>query len=73
MKNGLVNFLKKLINESVSVETKDNLTIKGIIIKVDKFSNLYLKDVKIGDSNLEKLNIKGSNIRYIKFREIQKE
>ncbi|EOB14318.1 hypothetical protein NBO_29g0002 [Nosema bombycis CQ1] len=69
MKNGLVNFLKKLINESVSLETKDNLTIKGIIIKVDKFSNLHLKDVKIGDSNLEKLNIKGSNIRYIQFRE----
>lgn len=64
----LVNFLKKMVNEEVTVDTKDNLKVKGTITKVDKHSNVYLKDINIGDTKIEKFTIKGSNVRYIQFR-----
>lgn len=65
----LVNFLKRMINEEVTVDTKDNLKVKGVITKIDRHSNIYLKDILIGDTKIEKFTIKGSNVRYIQFRE----
>lgn len=68
MKIGI--FLKKVINELITVELKNGMIIYGTLFKYDKSMNLYLKDVKKSFSKeksifFESISIRGSMIRYI--------
>ena len=62
--------LNKIFNENITVELKNGTIIHGVLIKSDKFMNLYLKKVKktnflAFDLNLENISIRGNTIRYI--------
>lgn len=58
--------IKNIKNKQVTVHTKDKLMIEGFILKVDKDSNLLMKDVSINKKeNLDKFSIRGNNICYI--------
>ena len=43
----LVIFLRKLANESVTVETKHGTAVKGTVIGVDMQMNIHMKNVKV--------------------------
>ena len=68
----IVVLIKKLTNESITVELKNGTLIYGILQKYDKYMNLYLKNVKKSLSQkksiyFESISIRGSMIRYIIF------
>ncbi len=44
----LVVFLRKLANESVTIDTKQNTKVEGTIIGCDMQMNIHLKNVKVG-------------------------
>ena len=66
----ILHFLKKLLNEYITVELKNGIIIYGTLFKFDKSMNLYLKNVK-KSFNREKsvyfdsVSIRGSMVRYI--------
>jgi small nuclear ribonucleoprotein D1 len=66
----ILHFLKKLLNEYITVELKNGIIIYGTLFKFDKSMNLYLKDVK-KSFNKEKsvyfdsVSIRGSIVRFI--------
>ena len=63
-------FLKNILNEIITVELKNGVTVYGTLCKFDKSMNLYLKNVK-KSLNKEKtvyfdsVSIRGSMVRYI--------
>ncbi|KKO76249.1 hypothetical protein AAJ76_500075011 [Vairimorpha ceranae] len=57
--------IKKIKNKRITVTTKENLTIEGDVTKIDKQSNILLKNVKIREDVLPQISIKGSDICYI--------
>ena len=66
----LNSFLKKILNESITIELKSGAVVYGILTKFDKSMNLFLKNVKKSIStqksiNFESISIRGSTIRYI--------
>jgi small nuclear ribonucleoprotein D1 len=63
-------FLKKILNETVTIELKNGVIIHGILSKFDKSMNLYLRHVKkcLSKSKsiyFESISIRGSMVRYI--------
>ena len=66
----ILQFLKKLLNEFITIELKNGIIIYGTLFKFDKSMNLYLKNVK-KSFNREKsvyfdsVSIRGSMVRYI--------
>lgn len=62
--------MKKILNEIITVELKNGVTVYGTLCKFDKSMNLYLKNVK-KSLNKEKtvyfdsVSIRGSMVRYI--------
>jgi len=66
----IVSFLRKILNETVTIELKNGIIIYGTLIKFDKSMNLYLKSVKKSSSKdksiyFESVSVRGSMIRYI--------
>ena len=63
-------FLKKILNEIITVELKNGVTVYGTLCKFDKSMNLYLRHVKkcLSKSKsiyFESISIRGSMVRYI--------
>ena len=61
---------KKILNETITVELKNETLIYGTLTKFDKSMNLYLKKVKKSFPNqksiyFESVSIRGSIVRYI--------
>jgi small nuclear ribonucleoprotein D1 len=61
---------KKILNETITVELKNETLIYGTLIKFDKSMNLYLKNVKKSFPNQKSIffasvSIRGSIVRYI--------
>ena len=42
----ILSFLKKILNEAVTIELKNGVIIYGLLTRFDKSMNLYLKNVK---------------------------
>jgi len=67
----LVRFLQKLANESVILETKNEMSIQGTIVGVDMSMNTHLKNVKVTRKNasapigMDHLTVRGSSVRCI--------
>lgn len=66
----LVHFLRKLVREPVTVELKDNTTIKGTVVGVDSAMNTHLRLVSIiepgkEERRLDNMTIRGASIRYV--------
>lgn len=62
--------LKKILNETISIELKNGTLIYGILTKFDKSMNLYLKKVKKSfpyqkSIYFDFVSIRGSMVRYI--------
>ena len=63
-------FLKKILNEIITVELKNGVTVYGTLCKFDKSMNLYLKNVKKSLHKektvyFDSVSIRGSMVRYI--------
>ena len=63
-------FLKKILNEIITVELKNGVTLYGTLCKFDKSMNLYLKNVKKSLKKektvyFDSVSIRGSMVRYI--------
>ena len=63
-------FLKKILNEIITVELKNGVTVYGTLCKFDKSMNLYLKNVKksLNKENtvyFDSVSIRGSMVRYV--------
>ena len=63
-------FLKKILNEFITVELKNGVTVYGTLCKFDKSMNLYLKNVKKTFKKektvyFDSVSIRGSMVRYI--------
>ena len=66
----ILSFLKKILNEAVTIELKNGVIIYGLLTRFDKSMNLYLKNVKKSVNqekffSFESICIRGSTIRYI--------
>ncbi|CAD7939479.1 unnamed protein product [Amoebophrya sp. A120] len=66
----LVVFLRKLANESVSVDLKSNVKVDGTIIGVDMQMNIHMKNVKVTSPGreaapMEHLTLRGNTIRSV--------
>ena len=68
----LIQFLKKLTSEKVTIELKNGTIVDGTITSVDMSMNTHLKDVKMtikGNEPIEMdfTTVRGNTIRYILF------
>ena len=45
------SFFKTLVDQEVTVELKNDLTIKGILKSVDQFLNIKLDDITVLEEN----------------------
>lgn len=66
----LVRFLQKLANETVVLETKNDMSIQGTVVGVDMSMNTHLKNVKVTRKNqsaigMDHLTVRGSSVRYV--------
>lgn len=66
------SFFKTLVGQEVSVELKNDLTIKGTLHSVDQFLNIRLENVKAVDAkqhpyimSIKNCFIRGSVVRYV--------
>jgi small nuclear ribonucleoprotein D1 len=65
----LIRLLQKCRNKRVTVETKENQSIDGVILSVDKTMNVQMKDGVIDGKDVGTYTVRGSSVRYIIFRE----
>lgn len=66
----LVQFLRKLVRETVTIELKDFTVMRGTVVGVDSAMNTHLRLVTIqrpghDEESLENVTIRGSSIRYV--------
>lgn len=61
----IIRYLRRFKKRTLTVETKDRTTVKGVLVKTDKMMNLFMKDVVVAGEELKEYFIKGSRIRYI--------
>ncbi|ORZ33291.1 hypothetical protein BCR44DRAFT_1438688 [Catenaria anguillulae PL171] len=66
------SFFKSLVNQEVTVELKNDMSIKGTIQSVDQFLNIKLDKVQVQDTaryphvmTLKNCFIRGSTVRYV--------
>eukprot|EP00392_Amoebophrya_sp_AT5.2_P010627 g10692.t1 len=69
----LVIFLRKLANESVSVDLKSNVKVDGTILGVDMQMNIHMKNVKVHlltlfwreTQPMDHLTLRGNSVRTV--------
>ncbi|KAL9610575.1 MAG: hypothetical protein Q9167_004726 [Letrouitia subvulpina] len=66
------SFFKTLIDHEVTVELKNNISIKGTLKSVDQFLNFKLDDIQVLEelkyphlSSVKNVFIRGSVVRYV--------
>lgn len=66
------SFFKTLTNQTVTVELKNDIRIRGILKSVDQYLNIKLDDVEVLDldkyphlSSVKNMFIRGSVVRYV--------
>ena len=66
----LVQFLRKLVRETVTIELKDNTVVSGTVVGVDSAMNTHLRLVEIvrpgqDPERLDNMTVRGASIRYV--------
>ena len=67
----LIQFLRKLVRETIDIELKDDTVIRGSVVGVDSAMNTHVRNVLITrpskkeTETLESMTVRGSSIRYI--------
>jgi U6 snRNA-associated Sm-like protein LSm2 len=66
------SFFKTLTNQTVTIELKNDIRIRGILKSVDQYLNIKLDDVEVLDlvkyphlSSVKNMFIRGSVVRYV--------
>ncbi|KAJ3393072.1 U6 snRNA-associated Sm-like protein LSm2 [Lobulomyces angularis] len=66
------SFFKTLVGQPVTVELKNDLSIKGLLVSVDQFLNIKLDDLTVTDEKkfphmmaVKNCFIRGSVVRYV--------
>ncbi|GAB7364463.1 hypothetical protein MBLNU230_g5273t1 [Neophaeotheca triangularis] len=66
------SFFKTLVDKQVTIELKNDISIRGTLKSIDQFLNLKLDDVNVTDeykyphlSSVKNVFIRGSTVRYI--------
>ncbi|TPX35835.1 hypothetical protein SeMB42_g07130 [Synchytrium endobioticum] len=66
------SFFKTLVGQPVTVELKNDLSIRGTLVSVDQFLNIKLDDIKVIDekryphlASIKNCFIRGSVVRYV--------
>lgn len=64
------SFFKTLVGHEVAVELKNGVVIRGLLVSVDQYLNVKLKDIKVDDVenhpqffSLRNCFVRGSTIR----------
>ncbi|CAD7958795.1 unnamed protein product [Amoebophrya sp. A25] len=66
----LVVFLRKLANESVTVDLKSNTSVTGTVLGVDMQMNMHVKNAKVSTPGretvpMEQITLRGNTIRSV--------
>jgi len=68
----LCSFFKTLVDHEITVELKNDISIKGTLRSVDQFLNIKLENIQVLDelsyphlSSVKHLFIRGSVVRYV--------
>lgn len=68
----LCSFFKTLTNQTVTIELKNDIRIRGILKSVDQYLNIKLDDIEVLDldkyphlSSVKSMFIRGSVVRYV--------
>mmetsp|Transcript_529 Transcript_529/g.1065 ORF Transcript_529/g.1065 Transcript_529/m.1065 type:complete len:94 (+) Transcript_529:64-345(+) len=66
------SFFKTLVGKEVAIELKNDVVITGVLLSVDQYLNVKLKDVQVVNSDahpqlaaLKNCFIRGSAVRYV--------
>ncbi|KAJ5349500.1 U6 snRNA-associated Sm-like protein LSm2 [Penicillium brevicompactum] len=66
------SFFKTLTNQTVTIELKNDIRIRGILKSVDQYLNIKLDDIEVLDlvkyphlSSVKNMFIRGSVVRYV--------
>ncbi|KAI9179339.1 uncharacterized protein BJ171DRAFT_515203 [Polychytrium aggregatum] len=66
------SFFKTLVGQPVTIELKNDLQIRGVLVSVDQFLNIKLDDIKVIDeqkfphmASVRNCFIRGSVVRYV--------
>ncbi|KAI9018460.1 U6 snRNA-associated Sm-like protein LSm2-like protein, partial [Hyaloraphidium curvatum] len=66
------SFFKTLVGQSVTVELKNDVSIRGTLVSVDQFLNIKLDDIRVADEArfphmvaVKNCFIRGSVVRYV--------
>ncbi|CAO3668839.1 unnamed protein product [Umbelopsis ramanniana] len=66
------SFFKTLVNQTVTIELKNDLAITGTLVSVDQFLNIKLDNIKVVDEaryphmiTVKNCFIRGSVVRYV--------
>ncbi|KAA6409914.1 MAG: U6 snRNA-associated Sm LSm2 [Lasallia pustulata] len=66
------SFFKTLVDHEVTVELKNDISIRGILKSVDQYLNIKLDDIQVVDelnyphlSSVKNVFIRGSVVRYV--------
>ncbi|KAL9067540.1 MAG: hypothetical protein Q9161_006818 [Pseudevernia consocians] len=66
------SFFKTLVDHEVTVELKNDISIKGVLKSVDQFLNIKLDDIQVVEelkyphlSSVKNVFIRGSVVRYV--------
>ncbi|KAI8833723.1 Sm-D1 protein [Chytridium lagenaria] len=66
------SFFKTLVGQPVTVELKNDLSIRGVLVSVDQFLNIKMDDIKVNDErnfphmiSVKNCFIRGSVVRYV--------
>ncbi|KAJ3110225.1 U6 snRNA-associated Sm-like protein LSm2 [Phlyctochytrium bullatum] len=67
------SFFKTLVGQPITVELKNDLSIRGTLVSVDQFLNIKLDDIKMHDNHgitvpqisVKNCFIRGSVVRYV--------
>lgn len=65
------SFFKTLVGQQVAVELKNDVVVTGLLVSVDQYLNVKLKDIQVVDTEkhpqlaaLKSCFIRGSAVRY---------
>lgn len=69
----LICFLQSLIGETATIELRNDSKLTGLILNVDAFMNVEMKNVKLSTNKesqtFDYYFVKGSRVRYVYFNE----